>query len=152
MKKCNKCKKYKNLKEFYKSKTGKDGVLAICKKCARLKSLNWHYNNKEASAKRRRKVGMSSFGLTVEEYDKLFIEQNGNCKICGNPETVIDKRTGKFRRLAVDHDHKTGKVRGLLCQKHNTMIGLAEDSIEILEAAKNYIIDNSTKDIDISIE
>ena len=60
-----------------------------------------------------------------------------NCKICNNPEARVVN--GKTSRLAVDHCHKTGKVRGLLCWACNTSIGRFKDSIEILESAISYI-------------
>src|SRR5438105_9932161 len=55
------------------------------------------------------------FGITQAEYDQMFEEQDGVCKICRKPESRICR--GILCRLAVDHDHKTGKVRGLLCSK-----------------------------------
>lgn len=73
------------------------------------------------------------YGYTIEQYDALYKAQGGVCYICG-------KATGKKRRLAVDHDHKTGKVRGLLCKVCNRfIIGYARDSIEMLERAVNYL-------------
>ncbi len=73
-----------------------------------------------------------SYNMTLEDYDNLFNNQNGVCLICKNPET-------NGRRLSVDHDHKTGKIRGLLCQKCNTLLGCANDSIDILLKSIEYL-------------
>lgn len=59
----------------------------------------------------RRKPRRAELGLSLEEYDALLAAQGGGCAICGNPP--------KTRRLDVDHDHRTGKVRGLLCHRCN---------------------------------
>lgn len=82
---------------------------------------------------------MAKYGITADDYHRMFAEQNGCCAICGKPETMIDHRYGKLRRLAVDHDHKTGKVRGLLCYLHNQMVGLANDDPSILIAGAQYL-------------
>jgi len=71
--------------------------------------------------------------LSIEEYNNLFTLQNGECAICNKHQVEFKKA------LAIDHDHKTGKIRGLLCFKCNVMIGLAKDNIQILENAINYL-------------
>ncbi|HDY68067.1 MAG TPA: hypothetical protein ENH85_09770 [Candidatus Scalindua sp.] len=72
-----------------------------------------------------------NYGITLEDYDKLYEKQNGVCAICSLPEVLM--------RLQVDHDHKTGKVRGLLCLYCNNILGKAKDSIETLEKAIEYL-------------
>jgi hypothetical protein len=67
----------------------------------------------------------------------MLIEQNYLCAICGNPETRMFK--GKITKLAIDHCHKTGEVRGLLCHKCNSILGYANDSIELLANAIKYL-------------
>jgi hypothetical protein len=71
-------------------------------------------------------------GITLAQYQLLVREQDGKCAICG--ETDIN---GK--RLAVDHDHKTGKIRGLLCTKHNTALGLLGDDLAGVKRAYDYL-------------
>ena len=71
------------------------------------------------------------YGMTIEEYDRLFDEQDGVCAICG--------RTNGNKRLAVDHDHTTGWVRGLLCHSCNVAIGLLGDDIERVAAMLEYL-------------
>lgn len=77
------------------------------------------------------------YGVTIEDYERMFAEQNGMCAICKKPETTI--RKGKLMPLSVDHCHKTGKVRGLLCKKHNSAIGLLEDDVDLVMAAGEYL-------------
>lgn len=79
------------------------------------------------------------FGITLEQYKQVLFDQGGVCAICGKSESMMNPATGKINRLSVDHCHKTGKVRGLLCSAHNTMIARAGDSIEILESAIAYL-------------
>lgn len=75
---------------------------------------------------------MSIYGITVDEYDALLKAQGGVCAICGKPP--------KTRRLGVDHDHKTGVVRGLLCYFCNhRLLGGVKDDVEKLRAAVKYL-------------
>jgi hypothetical protein len=72
------------------------------------------------------------FGLTVEEYETKLTAQNGVCAICR-------RLCSTNRNLSVDHDHQSQRVRGLLCVKCNTMIGLADDLAERLIIAAQYL-------------
>lgn len=69
---------------------------------------------------------LRSYGLTVQQYNEYLLKQKGVCAICGKQETRINPRTHKPYALSTDHDHKTGKVRGLLCYKCNTGLGWIE--------------------------
>lgn len=73
--------------------------------------------------------------MSLEDYAQIFTQQNGLCKIC--------KTNTKQRQLAVDHCHKTGKIRGLLCAKCNVAIGMFEDNIEFLTEAISYLKENA---------
>lgn len=73
------------------------------------------------------------FGVTRERYDEMLKEQNGGCDICGK----TPEENGK--RLAVDHDHVTGKVRRLLCKTCNSLLGFAFESVDILQRAIDYL-------------
>lgn len=79
------------------------------------------------------------FGIDLEAYNNMLLEQNNVCKICKKEENRIFKKTNKKIDLAVDHCHKTGKVRGLLCSSCNTSLGKFDDSIEILQNAIDYL-------------
>lgn len=71
--------------------------------------------------------------LTRTEYDRLFAEQQGRCAIC-----KVDANT-LIRALCVDHNHTTGKVRGLLCYKCNSGLGFFQDKTELVEKAIQYL-------------
>ena len=79
----------------------------------------------------KRKNRLGAYGVTVEEYNLMLGHQGGVCALCGRPP-------GK-KPLAVDHDHETGKVRGLLCQNCNVGLGCFGDSVPILEGAIKYL-------------
>lgn len=76
----------------------------------------------------------NEYGLTVADYDAILARQKGRCKICGGGPNGRQKD-----RFHVDHDHATGKVRGLLCYRCNKMVGLAGDSAETLMKAASYL-------------
>jgi len=78
------------------------------------------------------------FGISLEEYNTMLKKQHGVCAIC-TKEEVIKTKKGNFRKLAVDHDHITGKVRGLLCSNCNTSLGGFQDDIKTLEKALKYL-------------
>jgi hypothetical protein len=78
-----------------------------------------------------RRARERQYGLTHDEYMVLLEAQGGACAICGD--------SGQRRALAVDHDHVTGAVRGLLCDRCNPMLGYARDDIAVLEAAIEYL-------------
>lgn len=76
-----------------------------------------------------------SFDLTPEQYQEMSEAQNGVCAIC--------KRPDRKKALAVDHNHETGKVRGLLCNPCNRALGLFQDSADVLTTAADYLKENS---------
>lgn len=76
------------------------------------------------------------YGITAVGYDEMFSDQNGVCKLCREPEKNM--RRGKTLRLAVDHDHETGEVRGLLCGDCNRKLGMLIDNSGWLERAIRY--------------
>lgn len=89
--------------------------------------------NKEKIAEGyRRHILKKNFGITKEEYDQMLAHQNGVCAIC-----LEVCATG--RDLAVDHDHETGKVRGLLCRDCNVSLGLMKDDPNRLRKAAEYL-------------
>lgn len=80
----------------------------------------------------RKKQALSKYNLPIEEYDRMVKEQRGKCAICGQEQTTKS-------RLFVDHDHNTGKVRGLLCDCCNFGIGHFQDDPLLLEIAIEYL-------------
>ena len=84
------------------------------------------------------------FGISKIEYAKMFHSQNGVCAICSNPETAT--RKGVIKALAVDHDHNTGKVRGLLCSECNIGIGKLKENSNNFLSAIEYLDYHSNKE------
>jgi len=78
---------------------------------------------------------MKDFGLTVDDYDRMLKDQNGGCAICG-----ADDSGNKRDHFAVDHDHKSGKVRGLLCYQCNVGLGHFKEDPDLLRKAANYLL------------
>lgn len=107
---CTKCGEEKELSCFSKHSRTKDGYQHNCKPCCAESSRNYYNPDKH-----RARSLIYKYGITVEEYDLLFTFQGGCCYVCKKPCP-----TG--RRLAVDHDHQTGQVRGLLCVNCNQRV------------------------------
>lgn len=77
------------------------------------------------------------YGLTGEEYGQMVADQKGVCAICEKPETAM--ANGKMKPLSVDHNHTTGKLRGLLCDRCNHMLGHARENRDVLLSAIKYL-------------
>ena len=106
----------------------------ICKSCRTARDRAYPQKDRDYY---RDKSYQSLYGITLEDYNALYTSQQGKCMICEEHEDTLKKR------LYVDHCHTTDKVRGLLCQSCNTLIGFSYDDIRILDNAKAYLI--STK-------
>jgi len=110
-----------------------------------MKIYNFNYAHKKACKKYRKnnpdKVKDVSlryeFDISLKEYEKIFEEQKGLCAICGNPEK--EKRASRLIRLAIDHNHQTGKIRELLCKRCNVVLGFVEEDIDLLLNFINYL-------------
>lgn len=110
---------------------------AIFQKEKIVEAQRWHRDNLPAHNEMMRAGQLKrKFGLTVEDYDRMVAEQEGSCAICRRP-----CQTG--RRLAVDHCHKTGAVRGLLCHSCNLGIGKLGDDPERLLSAARYLLSHA---------
>ena len=109
-------------------------------------SLNKKEYDKKRYEEKERKERLKKYGLTIGDYNELFEQQNGVCSICGLPETK--KSFGKHvRRLSIDHCHKTGKVRGLLCNQCNVALGNFNDDIDVMSSAISYLINSKIKKV-----
>jgi hypothetical protein len=131
---CRKCGQKFPLSGFYcvqrKSKKKPD-YSADCKDCTRKERAAWRRENpKKWKAIVRTANLKKNFGLTVAEYGQILVSQNGVCAACGQLETRTMR--GKVTTLCVDHDHETGKIRGLLCFHCNTALGLVKENISRL--------------------
>ena len=137
-KQCTKCKELKLLDNFSNDSTREGGKYSSCKSCRKAyndsnieKTKQWIKDNPRIVRNNHYK----RFGITIEDYDKMLESQNFACAICSSKET----KRKNAEHFAVDHCHKTGKVRGLLCGRRNVGIGSLEDSHELLIKAANYL-------------
>lgn len=80
-----------------------------------------------------------NYGITLEDYENILAKQKNTCVICHQAETAISNESKKVKKLSVDHNHVTGEVRGLLCDRCNRLLGYARESIPILQNAINYL-------------
>lgn len=133
---CKNCDEWKPLEDFNLDKKGKHGRQHKCKSC--MTDYNKIYNN--IPKNRNRIYGYNkiyslekSYGITIQQYNQMLEEQNYKCKICGKHQS--ENKT----KLAVDHCHETGMVRGLLCFNCNTGLGKFLDSPTLLENALKYL-------------
>jgi hypothetical protein len=133
MKKCTKCGVEKPLSEFYKDKSRPSGQRNSCKSCDKLKSHLWRKQdpNKTRECWRASKL-KKKYNITNQQYEEMKIFQNNKCEICC-------KELGFGYLSAIDHCHKTGKVRALLCRNCNLLLGMAKDSVDILKSAQAYL-------------
>lgn len=134
VKACVSCGIEKSLSEFSIQRKRKDGRRAKCKEC--LSSVA----KLEYPTKQRNTNLLRQYGISLEDYESLAVSQGNLCKICQNPETILLR--GKVMPLAVDHNHTSGKVRGLLCLHCNQGLGHFKDSIELLKNAIQYLEEN----------
>ncbi len=110
---------------FASRKSCNHGRRPMCKPCV---------NKTQVSGDRQRNNSLRSlYGITLDDYNRMFAEQRGCCAICGIHQTETKKR------LYVDHCHNSSKVRQLLCQHCNSLLGFAKDDANILAEALNYI-------------
>ena len=137
-KKCSSCKKIKPLSEFGVKSQTKDGLMGRCKKCqAKYRTLRYTSNPKHYRDLRLKQ----KLGIEPEDYDLIYINQDGRCGICGIHQSKLP------RKLAVDHDHGTGQVRGLLCQKCNSAIGLLKEDPILITRVLTYLINAQDKKV-----
>ena len=133
-KKCSKCQEHKPLEGYYSCPTMKSGYRSSCIECSKESSKRFKKSPEQIKAGHLK----HDYGLTVEEYAKMYKEQDGLCAICGKPETVRN-HSHVISALAVDHNHETGRVRGLLCSNCNKGIGNLKEDETILLNAIEYL-------------
>lgn len=121
-----------NIKEYRKEyhKANKNKIIE--------RSKQWRKDNIEQNKLNTRNWCLKrKYGIDLHEYEKLLEAQNNVCKICLKSETRYFK--GKISALAVDHDHVSGKIRGLLCHACNNAIGYLKDSSDLARRAADYL-------------
>lgn len=103
--------------------------------CYRLRKGKEHPNYRHGVAEARRRTDLrKNYGITFEQYDAMFANQNGVCAICGS--------AGGKKKLHVDHCHTTGKIRGLLCINCNHGLGHFKDNEKLMLEAIKYLANN----------
>lgn len=121
---CGTCKKEKLIsEEFYIRDTGQ--VFKQCRVCEGLSQKNNHLKRK--------------YGISYSTYVQMLVNQGFKCAVCGKDHAEVPGNKWAKARLAVDHDHITGEIRGLLCFECNTGIGHFGDSPERLRSAARYL-------------
>lgn len=142
---CPQCKKHLGESSYSPRVWGTIGE--FCKNCRNKYTRKWRLANhektkelqrrsyyrakeKEPTLNRRRRL-KSKYGLSQEDVDRILVSQDGKCSGCGLPLTM--------NIIAVDHNHKTNKVRGLLCTLCNTSLGHAKDNPETLRRLADYL-------------
>ncbi len=100
----------------------------------RNKRIRERWKNREYQERVRGYYYKHRYGITIETYEEMLKNQNGACAICGKNHK---HKTQKY--LHVDHNHKTGQVRGLLCGKCNHAIGLVNDDVNVLSKIIEYL-------------
>lgn len=155
---CSKCGVEKSEKDFYQNKS-KGTINTECKLCSNLYgrekrkndpeyrkrcveiSKSWRKRNPEKSKFLIRNATLKlKYGIGITEYEIILKNQKGRCAICGADNPKISGKGSKS--LHIDHDHKTGKIRGLLCQPCNTSLGRFNDDPVLVLKAYNYLIRN----------
>jgi hypothetical protein len=127
---CMTCGEEKLSTEFY-VRNKKTGVRhSSCKECDKVRVKSRHKENPERTKNNDLK---RLYGITLEEHTQMYEEQNGVCATCKKPGD------GKWKKLCVDHDHETGKVRQLLCRRCNMILGQAYDDISLFEEYIKYL-------------
>ena len=146
MKQCSKCKKYKPDDKFFKRAGRECGLRSHCRKClseynrkrnslpdVKLKASNRQKQYiKQNGEKIKNAKLMTRYGISIEEYKQKLDSQDKKCAIC-KTNLEMEKRTH------LDHDHNTGKIRGILCWNCNGGLGNFSDDIERLKSAINYL-------------
>jgi hypothetical protein len=98
------------------------------------RAKDWYENNKERHV---HNALLRKYGVTLEQYNLLRAQQDFCCAICNDHEDSVGKK------MFVDHDHVTGKIRKLLCTKCNVGIGMLKDNPDIMERAAKYLRDHN---------
>lgn len=138
MKACTKCKQEKPASDFYKKSGTRTGLTSRCKPChnADWKARDARYRERNTTTYKAAQVRhklKGTYGITPCEFTKQLIMQSGVCAVCGTNDP------GGKGAWNVDHDHKTGDNRGLLCQHCNLLLGHAKDNVETLRSAIRYL-------------
>lgn len=129
-KKCNLCKLIKPIGDYYKCSAVKSGLRGDCKACCNANRVARRKNNK--GYERERKL-QANYGMSIQDYEEMLEAQDHRCMICRRHKSNFQKG------LVVDHCHKIGHVRALLCGPCNKGLGLFRDDPELLKKCIRYL-------------
>lgn len=151
---CPECKIRKSITEFHKCSTKKDGLAFYCKKCQSTRNKKHYQQHRKKLLEYSRKYWVTrrdqkrnndlkaKYGITLDNYNCRLKQQRHKCAICKTFPVELHPRSKKQLPLAVDHNHKMGKVRGLLCRSCNQKLGIYEINKEKFEIYLNKFNDN----------
>lgn len=132
---CTKCKVPKPISKFHKNTGKKSGLQSWCILCRRQDNQRYYKENKQKV--REKKLKFLYNGFTLKDYDKLLRSQRGKCAICGAKYAVNGR--AKKGPLYVDHNHQTGRIRGLLCARCNFAVGFVEVNSKLICNINEYL-------------
>jgi hypothetical protein len=168
---CSQCKIQKEKSFFCKKTKSGDGLASNCKDCQKIYASKYYKENKQTSDERsklwrqqnveksraiskkayhkdtnkqRARQLNKYYGLTTDQYNQMLLSQNDCCAICNQHRKTLTKF------LCVDHDHKSGLIRGLLCSTCNKALGLLKDDPSNLFKAYQYLTNSHTSDKKVS--
>ncbi len=159
-KRCTKCEILLSKNKFGKSSRAKDGLQVRCRECINRQRREYHGKNRNEINRRNKEWRRSNlkrcrrlqreyrktkhgqevyrqwhlkhkYGITLEQHEQIYLDQNGCCALCDEPVA--------YDKAVTDHDHKTGKVRGLLCQRCNLGLGAFGDTYGGIMRAVKYL-------------
>ena len=135
---CTKCGELKQISEFNPRYDGTDKVYPSCRLCQQIKQTEYQKAKRaadpEGEAKKQREAQIKyKYGITPDQYEEIFESQDYKCAICGTEECASGKS------FSIDHDHKTGEVRGILCMDCNVSLGKLKDDPELFRKAAEYL-------------
>jgi hypothetical protein len=137
---CKICAKPKPLDEFYRSSRSETVLSCYCKKCSGKRS-SIHRTIKPQDAAY---VNCNRNNVSVQWFWEQFAKQGGLCAICRLPEVSRNPRTGNPKLLSIDHNHKSGEIRGLLCHRCNVSIAQLDNyGPEWATLAARYLLDHT---------
>jgi hypothetical protein len=140
VKTCGKCKQELSFDNFSKQTKSTDGYQHYCRPCQNAINRKHRKDKIDDYRPKWRKVQLSRIGWTEELFESTLEKQNSCCAICGS-----SKPGGRWNRFFADHNHETGKARGLLCFHCNTALGVVEaKGADIwMNQVKKYLEDNN---------
>ena len=130
-KECIKCKKTKKLKKFNKNRNNTTSMCKVCTKDNNKKYFADPKNKRKHRERQWKKYGIKN--MTYERYEEMLLQQDNRCQICGKHKNKLQ------RELAVDHNHTTGEVRGLLCKECNYFLGIVLEDVDFLKKVLDYL-------------